>query len=64
MKHTVWWHVIRLIMAAHFHVAPHEIAEIDYWRNNAADDPTAVWSYGRDLSCDYRTWGSYDVCIR
>lgn len=63
--HTLWWHIIRLIMAAHFHVAPSHIDEIDYWHGHA-DDPTHSWVYVSDpddAECDYRTWYSYDVCI-
>ena len=60
--HTVWWHLIRLIVAAHFHVASSHVAEIDYWAH-PADDPTYVWEYNRRTDCSYWTWGRYDVCL-
>lgn len=62
--HFVWWHIIRLIMAGHFHVAPDRIDDIEYWQHS--DDPVASWQYVSDVDdaeCDYRTWGRYDVCI-
>lgn len=61
--HTIWWHVIRLIMAAHFHVAPHAVADIQwYGPTNESDDAIASWHYS-DRDCSYRTWWAYDVCI-
>jgi len=63
LTHTLWWHLIRLIVAAHLHVAPHDITEIDYWGGPpGAADPSHVWTY-RTGDCDYRTWGRYDACI-
>lgn len=62
--HTLWYFFIRLLVAAHFHVAPHRVAEIDYWGGPAgAADPTHVWLYHQNRPCSFMTWGRYDVCL-
>lgn len=62
--HTVWWHIIRLICAAHFHVTSAHIDEIYYWGQPGANDPSYVWTYVHDGDCLIYTWGKYDVCLR
>lgn len=57
----IWSHIIRLIVALHFHVAPSHVQEIDYWAPHA-DDVTHTWTYGQ-RDCAYRVWYSYDVCL-
>jgi len=62
--HTVWWHVIRLIMAAHFHTHAAHIHDIEYWapHNLHSSDPSYGWHYDNH-NCNYHVWGRYDVCI-
>jgi hypothetical protein len=62
--HTLWYWFIRVLVAAHFHVVPGQVAEIDYWGGPAgASDPSHVWLYRPTVACAYRTWGRYDACL-
>lgn len=59
----LWINIIRFLAAVHFHVAPHDIDEIDYWAPHA-QDVSHVWQYpDGDDDCNLYTWGRYDVCI-
>ena len=62
--HTLWYWFIRALVAAHFHVAPSHVAEIDYWGGPpGAADPSHVWLYQQTTPCSFETWGRYDACL-